>query len=429
VTGSTITWIRISIDEGSTTVLRRIVSSNTSLRRGTAAALVALSLPILMGVAALALDAGLLFIQRRQAQTIAEAVSTAAAYQLYLKNTSGATAAATALASQYGVSPTVSIPPTSGPFANKAGYVQVSITTSSPRVFSALWGAGSMSAMASAVAGSGTVPYSTAAILVLNPTGTSVTLSGSPAVTAKNGSIIVDSTSNAAVVSSGSTPGPSITAPVLDLSGKISFSGSNPNKATVTTTGQPNTPDPLAGITAPSSSGMTVQSNSAISLSGSTSRTLSPGVYNGGITLSGSASVTLSPGAYYINGGGINMSGSSSISGAGVFIYNTGGGAIDLSGSGGVSLSPMSTGPYIGITVFQDRSSTTGATLSGSGNMNNTGTFYFPDATLTLSGSSGVNAVGAQIIAKNLTFSGSAGIQVKFDSSVASVGNGFAIVQ
>jgi hypothetical protein len=381
-----------------------------------------------MGVAALALDAGLLFIQRRQAQTMAEAVSTAAAYQLYLNpsNTSGATAAATALASKYGVTPTVSIPPTTGIFANKPGYAQVSITTSSPRVFSALWGAGTMSAMASAVSGSGTFPYSTAAILVLNPTGTSVTLSGSPAVTAKNGSIIVDSTSSAAIVSSGS---PSITAPVLDLSGKISFSGASPNKATVTNTGQPNTPDPLAGIAAPSSSGMTVQSNSAISLSGSTSRTLSPGVYNGGITLSGFASVTLSPGAYYINGGGINMSGSSSISGAGVFIYNTGGGAIDLSGSGGVSLSPMSTGPYTGITVFQDRSSTTGATLSGSGNMNNTGTFYFPDATLTLSGSSGVNAVGAQIIAKNLTFSGTAGIEVNYNSSVASMGNGFAIVQ
>jgi Flp pilus assembly protein TadG len=428
VTGSTIAWIRTSIDEGSTTVLLRIVSSNTSLRRGTAAALVALSLPILMGVAALALDAGLLFIQRRQAQTMAEAVSTAAAYQLYLNssNTSGATAAATALASKYGVTPTVNIPPTTGIFANKPGYVQVSITTSSPRVFSALWGAGTMSAMASAVAGSGTVPYSTAAILVLNPTGTSVTLSGSTQVTAKNGSIIVDSTSSAAIVSSGT---PSITAPVLDLSGKISFSGSNPNKATVTDTGQPNTPDPLAGIAAPSSSGMTVQSNSGISLSGSTSRTLSPGVYNGGITLSGSASVTLSPGAYYINGGGINMSGSSSISGAGVFIYNTGGGAINLSGSGNVSLSPMSIGPYTGITVFQDRSSTTGATLSGSGNMNNTGTFYFPDATLTLSGSSGVNAVGAQIISKNLAFSGTAATQVNYNSSVASVGNGFAIVQ
>ena len=154
---------------------------------------------------------------------------------------------------------------------------------------------------------------------------------------------------------------------------------------------------------------MTVQSSSAISLSGSSTRTLSPGVYNGGITLSGSSSVTLNPGVYYINGGGINTSGSSSISGNGVFIYNTGGGAINLSGTGSISLSPMTSGTYAGITVFQDRSSTTGATMSGSGNMSNTGTFYFPDATLTLSGTSGVTAVGAQIIAKNLTFSGTAG--------------------
>ena len=234
-----------------------------------------------------------------------------------------------------------------------------------------------MSVNASAVAGSGTTPYSTAAILVLNPSTTAVTLSGTTSVTANNGSIIVDSTSNTAIVSSGS-PGPSITAPVLDISGKIAYSGTNPNKAIVTNSGQPNTPDPLAGIPAPSISGMTVQSSSRISLSGSATMTLSPGVYTGGITLSGSSSITLNPGAYYINGGGINMSGPSSISGSGVFIYNTGGGAINLSGSGNVSLSPMTTGTYTGITVFQDRSSTTGATMSGSGNMSNTGTFYFP---------------------------------------------------
>ena len=183
-----------------------------------------------------------------------------------------------------------------------------------------------------------------------------MTLSGSTSVTAKNGSIIVDSTSNTSIVSSGS---PSITAPVLDLSGKIAYSGTNPNKATVTNTGQPNTPDPLAGIAAPSSSGMTVQSSSALSLSGSTARTLNPGVYNGGISLSGSSSVTLNPGVYYINGGGISMSGSSSLSGSGVFIYNTGSGAINLSGSGSISLSPMTSGTYAGITVFQDRSSST----------------------------------------------------------------------
>ena len=51
---------------------------------------------------------------------------------------------------------------------------------------------------------------------------------------------------------------------------------------------------------------MTTQSSSKITLSGSATRTLSPGVYTGGIALSGSSSLTLNPGIYYINGGGIS---------------------------------------------------------------------------------------------------------------------------
>ena len=376
---------------------------------------------MLIGVTALGLDAGMLYVQRRQAQTAAEAAALAGAYTIKNGGTlSAAQTAAVAAGTQNGITAT-----TSEITQPQTGYVSVSVTSTQPRMFSALWGAGSMSATASATArGLSDAPYSTAAVLVLNPTGTSVTLSGTTSVTAKNGSIIVDSTSSSAILSSGS---PSITAPVLDLSGSITYSGTNPNKATVTNSSQPNTPDPLAGLAAPSSTGMT--NHGSINLSGSATTTLSPGVYSG-ISLSGSSSVTLSPGVYYINGGGINMSGTSSIAGNGVFIYNTGGGAINLSGTGGISLSPMTSGTYAGITLFQDRSSTAGATMSGSGNINNTGTFYFPDATLTLSGTSGVNVMGAQIIAKNLTFSGSAGIQVTFGGSVASDASGtFALVK
>jgi hypothetical protein len=174
---------------------------------------------------------------------------------------------------------------------------------------------------------------------------------------------------------------------------------------------------------------MTVQSSSKLILSGTASETISPGVYDGGIALSGSSSLTLNPGVYYINGGGINMTGSSSITGNGVFIYNTGGGAINLSGTGTISLNPMNTGTYAGITVFQDSADTATGTLSGGSNISNTGTFYFPGATLTLSGTSGVSSVGAQIIAKNLTFSGTSGIKVTYGSSVASKPATFALIQ
>ena len=382
-------------------------------RRGTVAVLVALLLPVIIGVTALGLDGGLLLVQRRQAQSIADSAALAGAYAMYGGSTfDTAKTAAISVGTQNGV--TLSSSQVTQP---QTGYVAVSVTVTHPRCFSALWGAGTMSATASAVARGKTSAYSKAAILVLDPSGAAaITMSGLTQVTAKNGSVIVDSTSSTSILSSGA---PSITTPELDLSGGITFSGTNPNKATVTKTGQTSTADPLAGIPAPSSSGMTVQSSSAINLTGSATRTISPGVYNGGFNLSGSSVLTMNPGIYYINGGGINMSGSSGISGNGVFIYNTGGGAINLSGSGTIALNPMTSGTYQGITVFQDRSSAVGATMSGGSNINNTGTFYFPGSKLTLSGTSGVAAMGAQIIAKDLTFSGTAGVQVKYDGSVA----------
>ncbi len=51
-------------------------------RRGTVAAVLALSFPLLIGVAALALDGGLLYLQRRQAQSTADSGALAGAYAL-----------------------------------------------------------------------------------------------------------------------------------------------------------------------------------------------------------------------------------------------------------------------------------------------------------------------------------------------------------
>ena len=72
----------------------------------------------------------------------------------------------------------------------------------------------------------------------------------------------------------------------------------------------------------------------------------------------------------------------------------------------------MTTGIYAGLTIFQDRSSTVAATLSGGSNISLTGTYYFPSAPLTMSGSSSTTALGSQVICKSLTFSGSAGVGV-----------------
>ena len=89
----------------------------------------------------------------------------------------------------------------------------------------------------------------------------------------------------------------------------------------------------------------------------------------------------------------------------------------------------MTSGTYAGLTIFQDRSSAVGATLSGGSNINLTGTYYFPSAPLTMSGSSSVAALGSQVICKTLAFSGSAGVGVTYNASSVARKATIAIVQ
>jgi len=110
--------------------------------------MVALTLPVIVGVAALALDGGLLFVQRRQAQSAADGAALAGAYALSNGSSfSTAQSGAIAVGSQKGI--TISSADITQP---QAGSIAVSVTSTQPRLFSALWGSGTMAAKASATA-------------------------------------------------------------------------------------------------------------------------------------------------------------------------------------------------------------------------------------------------------------------------------------
>ena len=104
---------------------------------------------------------------------------------------------------------------------------------------------------------------------------------------------------------------------------------------------------------------------------------------------------------------------------AGVMIYNDWSASSDtitLSGSGTLNLTPPTSGVYEGVSIFQKRgtlsSSAPTLTLSGSGSMSLTGTVYAAYAKVTMSGSSGTNVMGGQLIADRLSLSGSASISI-----------------
>src|SRR5205823_134514 len=136
-----------------------------SARRGVVVVLVSLALLGLVGVAAITVDGGLLYLHLRSTRTAADAAAMAAACELFKNypNDAGrdprgtAQTAAQQVASSNGYGSdssstvTVNIPPVSGPYAGQASYAEVLITYNAPRAFSRIWGTAPVAVRARAV--------------------------------------------------------------------------------------------------------------------------------------------------------------------------------------------------------------------------------------------------------------------------------------
>jgi len=142
-----------------------------------------------------------------------------------------------------------------------------------------------------------------------------------------------------------------------------------------------------------------------------------------GITISGKGSATLMPGIYYMDGGGFSMSGQGNLLANGVMIFNAPTATSDTvsitgSDSGSVTITPPTTGLYQGLTVFQDRQATATLTVSGSGSMYVTGTFYAANALMKVSGG-GASQIGSQFISRFLEINGNGGLNIDYDPNQA----------
>ena len=152
-------------------------------------------------------------------------------------------------------------------------------------------------------------------------------------------------------------------------------------------------------------------SQGSVSLSGNASETIAAGHIHVHQRL-GQRQLTLGGGTYIIEGGGLSVSGNANISGTGVLIVNAGSnyangpggtyGNISLSGNGSYKLTPMTTGTYAGIVIFQTRDNSRAMTISGNAS-GMTGTIYAPAAQLAESGNASLNAA---LIVDTLSISG-----------------------
>jgi hypothetical protein len=166
---------------------------------------------------------------------------------------------------------------------------------------------------------------------------------------------------------------------------------------------------------------MTVQSKKTVKLQNQGSLSLQPGVYQGGINVTG-GNLTLASGIYYMEGGGFSFSGTGSLTANGVMIVNapqSNSDVIGITGTGAINLTPMTTGIYQGISLWQTRTSTNTLTVSGGGSGSVTGTFYAQHGTLKVSGSAG-SSVGSQYISWDVVLTGNGGFGITWNpASVA----------
>lgn len=174
-----------------------------------------LCMTCLLGFAALATDVGVMLREKRLAQTAADAAAIAGALEINYSNSSiaaaaiaaagqnGFTVASSGVTTANGTTVTVNHGPSFGPNAGNANYVEVIATQKQPAIFMGLFGFGSMTVSARAVAQNGG-SSSYGCVYIVSPSGDpsggwGLDLQGSFDLNTPNCGIIVDTTTSNAL--------------------------------------------------------------------------------------------------------------------------------------------------------------------------------------------------------------------------------------
>jgi Flp pilus assembly protein TadG len=377
-------------------------------QRGQILILTALSMTVLLGMAALSVDASFMYDKRNKLFAAADAAAKLGATEVY-RNASVTQAALEAFANQqvitHGLTPgacgtttpgiasvCINHPPLNGPFAGNAGYVEALISETTNTFFGNVLGILNATPGARAVAGMG--PGANCIVTLGPPGGTpSLSVGSSSNITmacniADGGDLAVDSSG---YITGGST----------ESSGTCSGTGGGCSHVSNLSENVPAPSDPLAGVfPVPTNPG------GCTSLFLTADTTISPGCYSRirmdatGITL------TMLPGNYYLTGP-FSTANQPTILGTGVFIYLDGtaptgpcldsppspAGCFDIGNNATVTLSAPTSGTYTAMLIWQASTDQLNASFMGNNPVYDmSGAMYFPNADVTFrNGLSGTN--------------------------------------
>ncbi|MGA7859038.1 MAG: pilus assembly protein TadG-related protein [Terracidiphilus sp.] len=332
-------------------------------------ALTVLSMTLLIACIALAVDVGVLFRAKRQAQIAADAAAVAGAMENFYHGSANAVAVGQAAGAANGIPSgdvAIIVGPTDG-YHTGTGYVEARVYQPTQTVFMDMFVGGNVNVSARAVAG---IVFGQACMIALDPNNAgSLTVKGNTTVKATNCGIQVNSSSPSAFCDNGNAK---IDSPYVNIVGGQStkgncgknpgspvYSGGDPENDPIDLTGPlPNgSPGPPAVPPACTTGG----SGNTVSIGGNnptvTSATTIPSV--GGVTCFSDANVTLSnvtlPAGTYVFENGVNISGNVTVNGGTLDIYQ---GSFNNS-NGNLDISAPTTGTYNGIAIMQPASNTT----------------------------------------------------------------------
>jgi hypothetical protein len=425
-------------------------------RKGIVAVVVALILTGLVGVVAITVDGGMLYLELRRVRSTADGAAMAAACDLYLhyptnqgtdpNGTASSAAFTVASANGYtndGTTSTVqiNIPPTSGNYTGKAGYSEVIVTSYVKRLFSGIWGSGALPVRARAVSRGAWVSPAAGVIILDYTDKAALNSQGNGAFTDTGGSpVIVNSNDPSAVLVTGNG---TVIASEFNITGGIQLGGNSTFVTSPTPgliyTGMHPTPDPFAYLPPPSVplDGTMTTTNLG---GGNKQYVLTPGRYNNLPTFGSGDQVILKQqsydnnGIFYLDGGGFKSTGASITmdpnTTGGVMIYNSPSDnsqsqKIQITGnaSGTVGLSGLTKGPYAGMVLWQDRTRTVNLLIEGNGSFNIQGTFYAAGALLNVNGNGQANAaasqVGSQYVCLDLALGGNGNVKLNYNGQTA----------
>jgi Flp pilus assembly protein TadG len=351
------------------------------LRGGAVIPLVAISLVVILACAALSVDAGNLYRERRNTQIAADAAAEAAAMELYASNgndTDAAETAALTLAQAHGYDAeavTVNMPPAAGAFAGKHGYVEVIVNANPPRFFSGISSNSALVVTSRAVA-AGTYIPTKASVLILEPKkNNALKFKGSSSILEVGGDIIVNSKAKKAVNIKKKSQ---VKAEHVLVTGGLSKNSRRSITGEVKTGVMP-TPDPFEYLPPPPKSTSMDASHFRTTVAGKDVYNLVPGTYKS-LKFDKNDEVRMSPGTYYVNGGGFEIKGDATVQASGVMIYNEGKRGFKISTKGNVQISPPTSGTYQGISLFQESLKKTKVEFAKQSQINISGILYAPNS-------------------------------------------------